>query len=95
MTTNGPVISNFVGVNGSFNTWTFQGQVTTPNAAGLVIQFGGLTSLQGQTTTVGADGWFYLTIDLQAGESGTATAQTTDAAGTTSNLALAFIRPLT
>ena len=46
-----------------------------------------LPSLNGKTATVGADGWFYLTITLQANEQGSACAQTTDWWGLTSNVA--------
>ena len=80
-----PRITNFGAVQGAGNTWTFQGQVTDESAAGLVVQFGGLPSLLGQTATVQANGWFYLTIQLQPGENGGASAQTTDWWGLASN----------
>ena len=71
-----PSITNFRAIREVGNVWTFQGQVTDESAQGLVVRFGGLPSLQGQTATVRADGTFYLTVELQDGEQGTASAQT-------------------
>jgi hypothetical protein len=88
----GPVITNFQATHDSGNFWTFTGQVTdTGGVAGLIVTFGGLVSLQGKTAAVNADGSFSLTIALQPRECGTATAQTTDYAGLTSNVATADV----
>src|SRR5262249_16010087 len=87
VTASGPVISNFQAIHVTLNRWTFQRQLTQGNAETLVVQLGGVASLQGRTVTVDADGWFCLTIDLQDGEQGTATARTTDSSGVGSNLA--------
>jgi hypothetical protein len=91
---NAPTVTNFQAIHQSLNVWTFQGQVTDESAPGLSVRFGGLPSLAGQMVTVGSDGWFYLTITLQAGEAGTASAQTTDWWGLNSNTALADVSPL-
>jgi hypothetical protein len=90
-----PSITNFQAIRGALNVWTFQGRVTDASAPGLVVRFGGLPSLAGQTTTVGSDGWFYFTVRLQDGEQGTASAQTTNWWGLDSNLALADVSPST
>lgn len=82
-----PVIQNFTATQGSGNEWVLQGTVIAPSVQGLVITFGGLPSLAGQTVTVAANGAFAFTQILGAGEFGTATAQTTDLAGQNSNLA--------
>src|SRR6266446_3672621 len=48
-----PVISNFSASNVSGNLWTFSGQVTDDQSvAGLIVNLGGLPSLQGVTATV-------------------------------------------
>jgi hypothetical protein len=69
-------------------TWLFQGQVTGGDGSPVVITFGGLDSLEGQTANVDENGWFHLPIILQSGECGTATAQATDSQGHVSDLAL-------
>ncbi len=87
-----PVITSFQAIHTSLNIWTFQGSVTDEYAPGLTVRFdGNLPSLRGQTTTVGADGRFYLTIRLQDNEDGTARAQTTDWRSLDSNEALSFV----
>ncbi len=85
----GPTITNFQATEGTDRVWTFQGQVADDDPAGLVVSFGGFVSLSGQTTTVGSDGSFALSVPLQAGQVGTATAQTTDWWGLVSNVAQA------
>jgi hypothetical protein len=91
----GPVISNFTATEGYNNIWTFSGMVTdgTSSAAGLTVTFGGLNSLNGKTATVGSNGVFTLTVQLQPGEGGYATAQTTDSSGFNSNLAQVLVDP--
>jgi hypothetical protein len=73
--------------------WTFSGVVATDNPWGLTVRFGGLASLQGQTTEVQSDGTFRLTIRLQNGEDGLVTAQTTDWEGRDSNVAVDYVHP--
>jgi hypothetical protein len=83
-----PVISNLTASQGSGNLWTFTGQVTDDQSVvGLVVTLGGLPSLQGVTATVNSQGWFSVTVQLKASESGTATAQTKDLWGLASNIA--------
>jgi hypothetical protein len=87
-----PVIFNFTASNPVGNYWTFSGQVTDDqNVNGLVVTLGGLPSLNGVTTTVNAQGWFSVTVQLGPNESGTATAQTTDAGGLASNVAWTIV----
>jgi hypothetical protein len=85
-TSSPPVISGFQATH-SGNYWTFSGTVIDQNPAGLTVTFGGLPSLQGRVATTNGSGSFSLTVQLQPGEGGTATAQTTDWAGQQSNLA--------
>lgn len=86
-------IIEFTGVEEGPNEWSFEGQVIGDHVEGLIVQFGGIPSLEGQTATVDANGWFQITVQLQSGEHGTATAQTTDASGETSNLARTPVDP--
>lgn len=88
-----PTISNFSARRLYGNCWTFSGTVSDECAEGLIVHFGGLPSLEGKTAVVGADGTFSLTIDLQPGEEGTATAQTTDWWGQDSNEAWCLVHP--
>jgi len=88
-----PWIIDFTGVEDGPNEWTFQGRVIGGNVAGLVVQFGGIPSLEGQTATTDANGWFQITVQLNSGEHGTATAQTTDQWGQTSNTARTPVDP--
>jgi hypothetical protein len=89
----GPTITSFVAVPGQNHVWTFAGTVvdTAPNHGQIVIALGGLPSLQGQTVTANSDGTFSITIQLQPGENGIATAQATDALGLTSEVAMAVV----
>jgi hypothetical protein len=82
---NKPVINDFQAVEGSNGTWTFSGQVTDESAPGLMVTLSGLPSLTGKTVTVDSTGCFDLTLQLQPGENGTATAQTIDWWGLTSD----------
>ena len=88
LTSNPPVITNFMATAGQGGVWTFTGTVTDESPAGLVVTFGGLPSLANQTATVQSNGSFELSVVLQAGEEGTATAVTTDWWGLMSNEAI-------
>jgi hypothetical protein len=90
----GPSIEDFQAIQETSNIWTFRGRVTGNDVVGLEVRFGGLPSLSGQTATVEENGWFYLTIRLQPGERGVASAQTTDRSGNASNVALTNVNPL-
>ena len=89
----GPRIIDFTGVEEGPNEWTFQGRVVGDNAAGLTIQLGGIPALQGQTVTTDSNGEFRITVRLGPKDRGTATAQTTDQWGDTSNLARTPVDP--
>src|SRR5438128_2595955 len=65
-----PTITNFTAIQGVGNIWTLEGQVTDQTPQGLVVQFAGLTEVQGQTATVQSNGWFYFTFQLQPGDQG-------------------------
>jgi hypothetical protein len=55
--------------------WTFTGRVEG-SGKGQKVQFGGLLSLKGRQATIAADETFSLTLRLQPGDGGTATAHT-------------------
>ncbi len=96
LTDDAPTIGNFQAVEGTNRVWTFSGTVTDgEGAGGLTVTFGGLPTLNGKTVNTAADGTFSLTIQLQVGENGTATAQTTDAWGQASNVAMANVHQTT
>lgn len=92
LTSNVPVILNFQAIDQQINNfWTFRGQVMDEAAPGLTVTLGGLASLSGQTVTVDFDGWFSLTVQLQAGETGFASAIVTDWLNQTSSAVFAFV----
>jgi hypothetical protein len=86
------VITAFTDMHGSQSLYTFTGHVAG-GYEGEVVNFGGLHDLQGQSATVDANGNFSITVQLDglADDNGFATAQTVDAWGITSNLALDFV----
>jgi hypothetical protein len=90
---NPPVISNFGGTEGPENFWTFAGTVTDPDqeVAGMIVTFGGVLEGYGYTAIVQADGTFTLTKEFPGIYSGTASAQTFDSLGMSSNLATYYI----
>ena len=94
LTSNPPVITNFMATAGQAGVWTFTGTVTDESPAGLVVTFGGLPSLANQMATVQSNGSFELSVVLQAGEEGTATAVTTDWWGLMSNEAIFVVGTL-
>ena len=86
-----PEIVNFTATEGTNRYWTFSGQVIDETPAGLTVNFGGIPSLEGATATTDTNGCFSYCVQLYSGESGTATAQTTDWWGQTSNVAEVFV----
>jgi hypothetical protein len=86
-----PQITSFAASEAPLRMWTFSGRVADEYPAGLVVTLGGLPSLQGVTAVVQSGGGFSVTIQLEIGEGGTATAQTTDWWGVASNIALADV----
>jgi hypothetical protein len=69
--------------------WTLSGTVTDSgvNVAGMTVSFGGVFAGYGCSAVVNADGSFSETVVCEGLQSGTATAQTTNPLGQTSNLA--------
>src|SRR5579875_2513699 len=59
-----PSISNFTAVAEGNGLWLFSGTVTGAPTQGEVVNFGGITPLQGQSTSVKSDGTFsfYATV---------------------------------
>lgn len=86
-----PGIVDFYAQEGEDGLWTFSGLVVTDSPGGLLVIFGGLPTLVGQTTEVNEDGTFSLTIQLGDCEGGLATAQTTDWDGLLSNVAEDYV----
>ena len=88
--TRGPtiVVTAQEGENGE---WTFTGHVEANSPGGLIVTFGGLPTLRGQTTDVDEHGNFSLTIQLGECEGGRVTAQTIDWEGFRSNVAEDFV----
>jgi hypothetical protein len=81
-----PYIDSFsVTSMGNGNNWVFQGHVNGTNLDGLIVTLGGITQLENQTVTVGADGSFTITIDMGAPFQGNITAVTSQD-GVSSNL---------
>lgn len=75
--------------------WVFLGHVNDESPEGLIVQLGGIPSLEGQTATVDSTGWFMFTVQLIPGvDRGTATAQVTDWWGLASNVALEYVYAL-
>ena len=62
--------------------------------AGLKVNFGGVLAKYNLTATVEADGTYSITEELRGLTTGTATAQTRDAKGTPSNVAMDFVESL-
>ena len=87
LTSSPPVIDQFTAINNGNRWWTFEGHVTAPSPAGMVMQLGGLPSLANATAQVGGGGFFSYVVQLAPNESGVATAQTTDWWGQQSNQA--------
>lgn len=69
-----PVITGFTATKNPDNSWKFSGTVQSPEPGGLMIQLGGLPSLQNKCVSVATDGTFAIAIQLAAGETGQATA---------------------
>jgi hypothetical protein len=69
--------------------WTLSGTVTDSGVivAGMTVSFGGVFAGYGCSAVVNADGSFSDTAIFNGLQSGTATAQTTNPLGQTSNLA--------
>jgi hypothetical protein len=84
-----PVLLNFVGCMNGGNFWTFQGTVRDVDDAmqGRTITFGGILEGYGVSTTVQANGDFFLRQEFANLPAGIATAQTTDPHGLASNVA--------
>ena len=87
-------ITSFGWIEYPNNMFVFSGHVNG-GYSGEVVSFGGLKSLQGQTTTVDANGNFSLVVRLDGtmADYGTATAQAVDAWGVQSNLATTWVTP--
>ena len=88
-----PAILNFKAVSNGNNSWTFTGQVQDEYATGLVVQLGGIPSLNNgsASVTVQPNGTFTYTISLKPGENCCVTAECSDWWGQASNEATAFV----
>ena len=82
-------------INGISDVWTFEGTVTDNgnSVAGLKVNFGGVLARYHLTATVEANGTYDCTEELRNIRAGSATAQTHNAAGMASNVAMTFVDP--
>jgi hypothetical protein len=87
-----PIIENFTATFNGGTSWTFSGQVLDEWAMGLTVTVTSPGLQTPVTTTVGLDDMFSVTVNLAGQPYGTATAQTTDWWGATSNLAQTLVR---
>ena len=92
-----PVIDSFTAEEVDYGWYQFTGHVTDDHPGGLTITFGGVPSLEGKTAVTSADGSFSLLVQVKTdgSDSGEVTAQTVDASGNPSNVAMCFIAPTT
>jgi hypothetical protein len=87
-----PVITEFDASQQVGTLWHFDGTVTAADYNNMVITFGGLNgALNGETTTVNADGTFSVSFLLPRGVRGTVTAIATDCFGQESNEAWVLV----
>lgn len=82
-----PTIQDFTAVAEGNGVWLFSGSVTNAPAQGEVVNFGGITPLEGQSTAVNADGSFAFYATVPSGQGGIATAEAVDWWGDTSEIA--------
>jgi hypothetical protein len=64
--------------------WLFSGTVSGANSQGAVVNFSGISALQGQSTTVNADGTFNFYSSVPPDQTGMVYAQVVDSSGDTS-----------
>lgn len=81
-----PVISNFTAEAEGNGLWLFSGTVTGAPTQGEVVNFGGITPLVGQSTSVNPDGTFDFYAIVNNGQGGWASAQAVDWWGDTSTI---------
>jgi hypothetical protein len=92
--TDAPQMLTFVATQTGAQTWVFSGTVSTPDPSSTTVQLGGLPSLSGVSCGVRADGSFSVTVTLQSGEYGTASACATDSlSGLASALMYCSVNP--
>jgi hypothetical protein len=86
-----PVVGNFKAVSQGGGMWLFSGSVTGAPVQGEVVNFGGITPLDGLSTSVRTDGTFALYAMVPSGEGGWASAQAVDWWGDKSQAVIAFV----
>lgn len=86
-----PAIENFVLMPAMDGFFTFTGRVVDESAANLVVTFGGLPCLVGQTVTTDANGNFTFTIFIPLSQRGQVTAQVTDWWGLESEIVYEYV----
>jgi hypothetical protein len=86
-----PTISNFAAVAEGGGMWLFEGKVSGVCQEGEVINFGGITALQGQSTTPNQGGIFEFYAIVKSGQGGWATAEAVDWWGDTSPVASTYV----
>src|SRR6516165_4377065 len=73
-----PQVISFIATQTGAQTWVFSGTVSSPDLLSTTVQLGGLPSLNGVSCGVRPDGTFSVTVTLQSGECGAASAQATE-----------------
>lgn len=86
-----PVIDDFTAIAEGNGLWLFSGKVTGAPTQGEVVNFGGITPLQSQSTKVNSDGTFDFYAIVPSGEGGWASAEAVDWWGETSETAATFV----
>lgn len=86
-----PVIKDFTAVAEGNGLWLFSGTVSGAPTQGEVVNFGGITPLEGESTTVNSDGSFDFYAIVPTGEGGVASAEAVDWWGDTSETAAAYV----
>jgi hypothetical protein len=86
-----PVVDNFKAVSQGGGLWLFSGSVTGAPVQGEIVEFGGITPLIGQKTSLNAHGMFAFYAMVPSGEGGWADAVARDWWGDTSKAAIAFV----
>jgi hypothetical protein len=83
-------LSNFVATQEGPGLWLFTGNVNGAPTQGMMINFAGLQSMQGQSISVNPDGSFAFYFQVPAGQNGIVSAQAIDWWGDTSNTAMVY-----
>jgi hypothetical protein len=91
LVSNTPTITSFEAESLGAGLWEFFGTVANAPTQGEVINFGGLTALEGQSVSVNSNGSFSYYCIVNSGQGGWATAEAVDWWGDTSQMAVTMV----